>query len=133
MERNHFKERCEVRMAALGLSLEGLCELVGKARQRVCEALRGENSPVASSLRVKIEQSLTGMCAEKRERMEAEIEAVRDIQCPHLVGKLSVIMPEDMIYIVTEDGVPVGAWNTVSKTYSELDAAVLPVIGRRVK
>lgn len=133
MERNHFKERCEVCMAALGLSLKELCDLMGAARQRVCEALRGDNSPAASTLRVKIDQKLTGLTAEKREQITAELEKAREIQCPHLTGKLSVILPEDMIYIVTEDGIPKGAWNPQTKTYRELDAVVLPVVGRKIR
>ncbi len=133
MERNHFRERCEVRMTALGISQNDLAEIVQKDRSRVTRAIRGDTEPAVASLRVRIEQILTGMCAEKRERMAAEIEAVRDIQCPNVTGKISVIMPEDMIYVVTEDGIPVGAWNPQSKTFRELDAAVLPVIGRRVK
>ena len=86
-----------------------------------------------ASMRVQIEQILNSLCDQKRERMAAELEDKRAILCPQLVGKLSVILPEDLLYIVTEDGIPVGAWNPQSKTYRELDAAVLPVIGRRVK
>lgn len=133
MERNHFGERCEVRMTALGINQYDLAEMVGKDRSRVTRAIRGDKEPSVANLRVRIEQILTGMCDERRAKMAAEIEAVRDVQCPHLEGKLSVILPEDMIYIVTEDGIPVGAWNPQSKTFRELDAVVLPVVGRRVK
>ena len=70
---------------------------------------------------------------ETAKKYGVEIEKVRAVQCPHIQGKLSVILPEDMIYIVTEDGIPVGSWNPVTNTYSELDAAVMPVVGRRVK
>ena len=120
-------------MKSFGLTTEALGDMFGKAKARVIEALRGDNTAAAQSLRVKIDLTLTGMCNEKREQMAAEIEKVRAVQCPHLVGKLSVILPEDMIYIVTEDGIPVGSWNPVTNTYSELDAAVMPVVGRRVK
>ena len=133
MERNHFKERCEVRMTALGINQDDLAKIVQKDRSRVTRAIRGDKEPSVASLRVRIEQILTGMCDERRARMAAEIEAVRDVQCPELTGTLSVILPEDMVYIVTEDGIPVGAWNPQSKTYRELDAVVLPMIGRKVK
>ena len=133
MRKDEFKHRCEMRMKSFGLTTEALGAMFGKAKARVIEALRGDNTDAARSLRVKIDLTLTGMCNEKREQMAAEIEKVRAVQCPHLQGKLSVIMPEDMIYIVTEDGIPVGSWNPVTNTYSELDAAVMPVVGRRVK
>ena len=133
MRKDEFKHRCEMRMKSFGLTTEALGTMFGKAKARVIEALRGDNTAAAQSLRVKIDLALTGMCNEKREQMAAEIEKVRAVQCPHLVGKLSVILPEDMIYIVTEDGVPAGSWNPVTNTYSELDAAVMPVVGRRVK
>ena len=133
MRKDEFKHRCEVRMKSFGLTTEALGAMFGKAKARVIEALRGDNTAAAQSLRVKIDLTLTGMCNEKREQMAAEIEKVRAVQCPHITGKLSVILPEDMIYIVTEDGVPVGSWNPVTNTYSELDAAVMPVVGRRVK
>ena len=133
MRKDEFKYRCEMRMKSFGLTTEALGAMFGKAKARVIEALRGDNTAAAQSLRVKIDLTLTGMCNEKREQMAAEIEKVRAVQCPHLQGKLSVILPEDMIYIVTEDGIPVGAWNPQSKTYRELDAVVLPMIGRKVK
>jgi hypothetical protein len=122
-----------MRMKSFGLTTEALGAMFNKAKARVIEALRGDNTAAAQSLRVKIDLTLTGMCNEKREQMAAEIEKVRAVQCPHLQGKLSVILPEDIIYIVTEDGIPVGSWNPVTNTYSELDAAVMPVVGRRVK
>ena len=133
MRKDEFKHRCEMRMKSFGLTTEALGAMFNKAKARVIEALRGDNTAAAQSLRVKIDLTLTGMCNEKREQMAAEIEKVRAVQCPHLQGKLSVILPEDMIYIVTEDGIPVGSWNPVTNTYSELDAAVMPVVGRRVK
>lgn len=133
MRKDEFKHRCEMRMKSFGLTTEALGAMFGKAKARVIEALRGDNTAAAQSLRVQIDLTLTGMCNEKREQMAAEIEKVRAVQCPHLQGKLSVILPEDMIYIVTEDGIPVGSWNPVTNTYSELDAAVMPVVGRRVK
>lgn len=133
MRKDEFKHRCEMRMKSFGLTTEALGAMFNKAKARVIEALRGDNTAAAQSLRVQIDLALTGMCNEKREQMAAEIEKVRAVQCPHLQGKLSVILPEDMIYIVTEDGVPVGSWNPVTNTYSELDAAVMPVVGRRVK
>lgn len=133
MRKDEFKHRCEMRMKSFGLTTEALGAMFNKAKARVIEALRGDNTAAAQSLRVKIDLTLTGMCNEKREQMAAEIEKVRAVQCPHLQGKLSVILPEDMIYIVTEDGIPVGSWNPVTNTYSELDAAVMPVVGRRVR
>ena len=133
MERNHFKERCEVQLKALGITQAELAEMLGKPISRLTEALRGDTTPAASNTRVQMAQILNSLCDRKRERMAAELESKREILCPHLVGKLSVILPEDLLYIVTEDGIPVGAWNPQSKTYRELDAAVLPVIGRRVK
>ena len=133
MRKDEFKHRCEMRMKSFGLTTEALGAMFNKAKARVIEALRGDNTAAAQSLRVKIDLTLTGMCNEKREQMAAEIEKVRAVQCPHLQGKLSVILPEDTIYIVTEDGIPVGSWNPVTNTYSELDAAVMPVVGRRVK
>ncbi len=133
MERNHFRERCEVRMTALGIDQNDLAGMVGKDRSRVTRAICGDKEPALASMRVQIEQILNSLCDQKRERMAAELESKREILCPHLVGKLSVILPEDLLYIVTEDGIPVGAWNPQSKTYRELDAAVLPVIGRRIK
>lgn len=133
MRKDEFKYRCEMRMKSFGLTTEALGAMFGKAKARVIEALRGDNTAAAQRLRVQIDQTLTGMCKEKREQMAAEIEKVRAVQCPHLQGKLSVILPEDTIYIVTEDGIPVGSWNPVTNTYSELDAVLMPVVGRRVK
>jgi hypothetical protein len=133
MQRNHFKERAEIRMAALGIVQKQLADKLSKPVQRLTEALRGDNTPAARSMRVEIDLTLTGMCNEKREQMAAEIEKVRAVQCPHLQGKISVILPEDTIYIVTEDGIPVGSWNPVTNTYSELDAALMPVVGRRAR
>lgn len=133
MRKDEFKHRCEMRMKSFGITTEALGAMFGKAKTRVIEALRGDNTDAARSLRVQIDLKLTGLCDEERARMAAEIEEARDIVCPHIKGKISVILPEDLLYIVTEDGIPVGAWNPQSKTYRELDAAVLPVIGRKVK
>ena len=133
MRKDEFKHRCEMRMKSFGLTTEALGAMFGKAKARVIEALRGDNTAAAQSLRVKIDLPLTGMCNEKREQMAAEIEKVRAVQCPHLVGKISVILPEDMLYVVTEDGLPVGVWNPQTKKIQPLEPALMRVTGRKVK
>ena len=79
-------------------------------------------------LRVYIDQILTGLTRDRRSELEAEIEAARDVVCPELEGRLSVIMPEDLVYIVTEDGVPAGVWIPETKTFKELDDVILPLV-----
>lgn len=133
MERNHFKKWAEVKMCALGLTLNDMSKLLNVPVPRISEALNGDTRPRAGILRVNMDQTLNRLVDQKRERITADLEKAREIQCPHLQGKISVILPEDMIYIVTEDGGPVGSWNPVTKTYSELDAVLMPVVGRRVK
>lgn len=133
MQRNYFKERVELRMAALGIVQKQLAEKLGKPIQRLTEALRGDNTAAAQSLRVKIDLALTGMCNEKREQMAAEICKEIPSQAPHLLGEISVLLPEDMIYVVTEDGFPVATWNPVTRKIQDLDGAVIPVVRRRVK
>lgn len=133
MRKDEFKHRCEMRMKSFGMTTEALGAMFGKAKARVIEALRGDNTPAARSLRVQIDLTLTGMCNEKREQMAAEIEKVRAVQCPHLVGKISVILPEDMIYIVTEDGMPVGVWIPQTNKIQPLEPALMRVTGRKVK
>ena len=132
MEKDWFRRRCEVRMKAFGLTMEALANEFGKAKARVIEALRGDNTPIAQSMRVQIDLKLTGMCDEERGRVAAEIEAVRG-KYPELQGELSVIVPEDWIYVVTEDGLPVGVWSPEAKKIMPLEPALMRVTGRRVK
>lgn len=133
MTRNHFKERAEVKLTGLGLTLKDLSDLMNVPVSRISEAMNGDNTPRANALRINMDQMLNRLIDQKRDIVAKKLEEVREIQCPHLVGKLSVILPEDMIYVVTEDGVPVGSWNPVTNTYSELEAVLMPVVGRRVK
>jgi hypothetical protein len=132
MRKDEFKHRCEMRMKSFGITTEALAAMFGKAKARVIEALRGDNTPIAQSLRVQIDLKLTGLCDEERARVAAEIEAVRG-QYPELQGELSVILPEDMIYIVTEDGIPTGVWNPQTKKIQPLEPALMRVTGRKVK
>lgn len=132
MRKDEFKHRCEMRMKSFGITTEALAAMFGKAKARVIEALRGDNTPIAKSLRVQIDLKLTGMCDEERARMAAEIEAVRG-KYPELQGELSVILPEDMLYVVTEDGMPVGVWSPQTKKIQPLEPALMRVTGRKVK
>ena len=132
MRKDEFKYRCEMRMKSFGLTTEALGNMFGKAKARVIEALRGDNTAAAQSLRVQIDLKLTGMCDEERARVTAEIEAVRG-QYPELQGELSVIIPEDWMYVVTEDGMPVGVWNPATRKIMPLEPALMRVTGRRVK
>ena len=132
MRKDEFKYRCEMRMKSFGLTTEALGNMFGKAKARVIEALRGDNTAAAQSLRVKIDLKLTGMCDEERARVAAEIEAVRG-QYPELQGELSVIIPEDWMYVVTEDGMPVGVWIPQTNKIQPLEPALMRVTGRRVK
>ena len=133
MRKDEFKHRCEMRMKSFGITTEALGAMFGKAKARVIEALRGDNTDAARSLRVQIDLKLTGMCDEERARMAAEIEAARDIVCPHIKGKISVILPEDLLYIVTEDGLPVGVWSPETRKIMPLEPALMRVTGRKVK
>ncbi len=119
MERNNFKERCDVRMAALNLTQDQLGEIVGKPRQRLTEAFRGDKTPAALALRVTIDQALIRLVGEKRREMAEEIKQAAPTVAPQLSGEISLILPEDMQCIVTEDGVPVGVWNPTTKSYRE--------------
>lgn len=116
MARSKFKERCEVRLAALDMNQEELCEIVGRNRARLTEALRGETSPSASNMRISVDQTLTRLVGEKRKRMAEELRRAAETQAPHLEGELSLLLPEDMLYIVLEDGIPVGLWSPDSKS-----------------
>ena len=121
MERNQFKERCDVRMAALNITQDQLGEMVGKPRQRITEAFRGEKSPAASSLRVKMEHTLLEEINKQRIDMRFDVaEALADEPGINL-ARVSLILPEDLIYIVTEDGIPVGIWNPQNKTYKKFE------------
>ena len=119
MEKNNFKERCEVRMAALVLGQKELGELLGKPQQRINEAIRGDKTPAASSLRVAIDQALNRKIEEKRVEMIDDLLDVleRDTSNVWTPADVSLILPEDMMYIVTKNGKPVGTWNPVNKGY----------------
>ncbi len=119
MEKNTFKERCEVRMAALGLGQKELGELVGKPQQRINEAIRGDKTPAASSLRVAIDQALSRKVDEKRVKMLDDVLDVleQDEAKVWNPAEVSLILPEDLLYVVTERGIPVGTWNPVTKVY----------------
>lgn len=132
MRKDEFKHRCEMRMKSFGLTTEALGAMFGKAKTRVIEALRGDNTDAARSLRVQIDLKLTGLCDEERARMAAEIEAARG-KYPELQGELSVILPEDMLYVVTEDGLPVGVWSPETRKIMPLEPALMRVTGRKVK
>ena len=132
MRKDEFKHRCEMRMKSFGLTTEALGAMFGKAKARVIEALRGDNTAAAQSLRVKIDLKLTCLCDEERARVVAEIEAVRGAY-PELQGELSVIIPEDWMYVVTEDGMPVGVWIPQTNKIKPLEPALMRVTGRRVK
>ena len=132
MRKDEFKHRCEMRMKSFGLTTEALGAMFGKAKARVIEALRGDNTAAAQKLRVQIDLKLTGLCDEERSRVAAEIEAVRG-QYPELQGELSVIIPEDWMYVVTEDGMPVGVWSPQTNKIQPLEPALMRVTGRRVK
>lgn len=132
MRKDEFKHRCEMRMKSFGITTEALAAMFGKAKARVIEAIRGDNTPIAQSLRVQIDLKLTGMCDEERARVAAEIEAARG-KYPELQGELSVILPEDMLYVVTEDGMPVGVWSPQTKKIQPLEPALMRVTGRKVK
>ena len=132
MRKDEFKHRCEMRMKSFGITTEALGAMFGKAKTRVIEALRGDNTDAARSLRVQIDLKLTGLCDEERGRMAAEIESARG-KYPELQGELSVILPEDMLYVVTEDGLPVGVWSPEAKKIMPLEPALMRVTGRKVK
>lgn len=132
MRKDEFKHRCEMRMKSFGITTEALGAMFGKAKTRVIEALRGDNTDAARSLRVQIDLKLTGLCDEERARMAAEIEAARG-KYPELQGELSVILPEDMLYVVTEDGLPVGVWSPETRKIMPLEPALMRVTGRKVK
>lgn len=133
MTRNHFKERAEVKLTGLGLTLKDLSDLMNVPVSRISEAMNGDNTPRANALRINMDQMLNRLIDQKRDIVAKKLEEVREIQCPHLQGELSVIIPEDMVYIVTEDGIPKGVFNPHSKTYREFDEALMPVVGRRVR
>lgn len=132
MRRDEFKHKCEMRMKAFGLTTEAVGAMFGKAKARVTEALRGDNTDAARSLRMQIDLKLTGLCDEERARVAAEINEARGAY-PELSGELSVILPEDMIYIVTENGMPAGVWNPMTKKIMPLEPALMRVTERRVK
>ena len=117
MEKNHFKERCNIRMAFLGIGQKELAKMVGKSVPRLCEAIGGDMTAASASIRVKIEHALLEEINKKRIDMRFEVvEALADEPGINL-ARVSLILPEDLIYIVTEDGIPVGSWNPQNKTY----------------
>lgn len=132
VKRDEFKHTCEMRMKSFGISTEALAAMFGKAKARVVEALGGDRTPRAQQLRVQIDLKLTGMCDEERACVVEEIEAVRD-KYPELKGKLSVIIPEDMMYVVTEDGFPAGVWDPRTQRILPLEPTLMRVTGRKVE
>lgn len=128
MLRSSYKDRVEARMRLLGVTAAEMSEATCKPRSRLSEALNGEATPAAECLRRLVEKTLIGMVDSKRREIEAELEAAREEQFTEIEGRLSVIMPEDLIYIVTEDGVPCGVWMPEAKVFRELDDVILPVI-----
>jgi hypothetical protein len=119
MERNPFYHRCQIKMDGLGLTQEDVAGMVGKPRPKITEALRGDKTPAAASLRVTIDQTLTRLVGEKRKKMAEELRKAAAVQAPHLKGEISLILPEDVNYIVLEDGVPVGLWIPETGIYKE--------------
>ena len=120
MAKNHFKDRTEVRMTALGITQRDLGELLGKPQSRIGEAMNGDTSPAAGSLRVQMDLALTRLIDDKRTWMTDDfLTLVGDDLPPEELpeGTVSMILPEDLLYIVTVDGVPVGEWNPVSHKY----------------
>ena len=120
MEKTAFHNRCCVRMAALDISQAELGEQLESTQAKVALALRGDKSSTSATLRVKIDQALTRKVGEKRKKMAEDLRKATAVQAPHLEGELSLILPEDMMYIVLEDGIPVGLWNPETKSYREL-------------
>lgn len=125
MQKNYFKERTEVRMTALGLSQNDMAELLGVARTRITEALRGDTTPAASNLRIRMDQALSRMADDKRRWMAKQVKDAMGLDETNpdnseFLATISVILPEDMTYFVTEGGVPIGTWNPVSRTYKAL-------------
>ncbi len=116
---NNFKNRCEVQMVSLGITQTELGELVGKPQQRINEAFRGDKTPAASALRVTIDQALCRKIEEKRVELLDDLldELEKDEDKSWSPAAVSLILPEDMQYIVTENGIPVGTYNPVTKSY----------------
>ena len=127
MKRN-YRDKAEAKMKMLGVTTQEIAEQLDKPSSRISEAMSGSTERGAAMLRVYIDQILTGLTRDRRSELEAEIEAARDVVCPELEGRLSVIMPEDLVYIVTEDGIPVGVWIPETKTFKELDDVILPLV-----
>ena len=127
MKRN-YRDKAEAKMKMLGVTTKEIAEQLDKPSSRISEAMSGRTERGAAMLRVYIDQILTGLTRDRRSELEAEIEAARDVVCPELEGRLSVIMPEDLVYIVTEDGVPAGVWIPETKTFKELDDVILPLV-----
>ena len=120
MERNYFKERTDVRMASLGLNQKSVADMVGVPKSRVSEAMGGDMTPAATHLRMKIDNALDRMIQEKRKSMIEEIGIKVGMQQDN---KMSLILPEDMVYVVTYDGFPVGTWNPIKKIYQSYEEA----------
>lgn len=120
MEKNAFHNRCNIRLAALDMTQSELGEQIGSTQAKIALALRGDKSSTSASLRVKIDQALTRKVGERRKLMIEDLRKATAVQAPHLQGELSLIMPGDVMYVVLEDGVPVGLWNPDTKSYREL-------------
>ena len=119
MEKNAFHNRCSVRMAALEITQAELAEDIGSTQAKIALAVRGDKTAASASLRVKIDQALTRMVGEKRKAMAKDLQAAATTQAPHLQGELSLLLPEDVLYVVLEDGLPVGLWRPDTKSYTE--------------
>lgn len=119
MEKTPYRSRCNIRMAGLDITQSELAELVGDTQAKVAYAIGGKMNPASASLRVIIDQALHRRVDEKRKSMVEDLRKIAPVQAPHLLGELSLILPEDVMYIVLEDGLPVGLWSPESKSYME--------------
>lgn len=120
MEKTPFQTRCNIKMAALGMTQTELGERIGQSQARIAKAMSGAKDPSYASLRVTIDQALTRLVGEKRKRMAEEIKKAAERQIPILEGELSVLLPEDVMYIVLQDGEPIALWFPETKTIKAL-------------
>ena len=73
----------------------------------------------AEKARVSIDQALTRKVGEKRIEMIDDLLDVleQDEEKKWNPATVSMILPEDVSYIVLENGIPVGKWIPETKTY----------------